>query len=65
MGLAPAGTYKGDLICVSLGCCAPVVLHYFKGDYLLIGELFVMWLMDGDMFSGIDWEARLFHFAII
>lgn len=60
MGLAPAGTNKGDLICILLGCCVPVVLRYFEGDYLLIGECFVMGLMDGEIFDGIDWEARLF-----
>ena len=64
MGHVPAGTNKGDLICVSLGCCVPVVLRYFKGDYLLIGECFVMGLMDGEIFDGIDWGARRSHFAI-
>ena len=65
MGLAPAGTEEGDLVCVLLGCCVPLVLRYTDGNYVLIGECFVMGLMDGEIFESPDWEECLFDFTIV
>lgn len=65
MGLAPKWTQVGDQVCVLPGCCVPVVLHYAEGCYSLVGECFVLGLMDGEMLDGSDWEAQLSDFDIV
>ncbi|KAF2028583.1 hypothetical protein EK21DRAFT_113751 [Setomelanomma holmii] len=65
MGLAPKWTQVGDQVCVLPGCCVPVVLRYTEGCYSLVGECFVLGLMDGEMLSGSNWEAQLRDFDIL
>jgi hypothetical protein len=52
MGLAPAHSQKGDLVCILFGCSVPVILRpqgRFPNDYYqLIGECFVYGMMDGE-----------------
>ncbi|KAH8749299.1 heterokaryon incompatibility protein-domain-containing protein [Hyaloscypha sp. PMI_1271] len=65
MGLAPKWTQVDDQVCVLPGCCVPVVLRYAEGCYSLVGECFVLGLMDGEMLDGSDWEAQLRDFDIV
>ena len=48
MGLGPTITEKGDLVCVLYGCPVPMVLWRVDSGYLLVGECFVLGLMDGE-----------------
>ena len=55
LGLAPAETQVGDLICVLLGCSVPIILRSLhqrpgkqKAPYVVIGECYVHGLMDGE-----------------
>jgi hypothetical protein len=51
-GLAPRQAEKGDIICVLWGCTVPVCLRK-KGDYwMLIGEVYLHEMMDGQVFMG-------------
>lgn len=65
MGLAPKWTQVCDQIFVLPGCCVPLVLRYVDGCYSLVGECFVLGLMDGEMLNGSDWEAQLRDFDIV
>lgn len=51
MGLAPGKTTAGDLICVPLGCCVPIILRRAEGSdlphYFVVGEAYVDGFMDG------------------
>ncbi len=65
MGLAPAGTKKDDHICIFLGCSVPLVLREVGEEFLLIGECFVLGLMDGEVLKGGDWETYVSNLTII
>ena len=39
---------EGDILCVLLGCSFPVILRPTNGYYLLIGEVYVDELMNGE-----------------
>jgi hypothetical protein len=53
MGMGPLNIKNGDLICVLLGCDLPLILRKTEGHYLVIGECFVLGLMDGDALQDI------------
>ena len=48
LGLAPPKAQDGDLICILSGCSVPVALRKVGTQCCLIGECFVMDLMDGE-----------------
>ncbi|RFU27148.1 hypothetical protein B7463_g9190, partial [Scytalidium lignicola] len=47
-GLAPAGTRKGDLVCILFGCSVPVVLRSRDDHFEVVGECYVHGMMDGE-----------------
>lgn len=65
MGLAPKWTQVGDIICVLPGCCVPMVLRPVEHYYSLVGECYVLGLMDGEMLNDSGWEANLRDFEIV
>jgi hypothetical protein len=52
VSFAPRATMTGDFICILLGCNYPVVLRRFgerrEHRYMLIGEVYVDWMMRGE-----------------
>lgn len=50
LGLCPAATTQGDLVCILYGCSVPVILrrHEDGGYFELIGEAYVHGKMDGE-----------------
>lgn len=49
MGLGPAGTQPGDVICVFLGGAVPWVIREDGDDDVLVGECYVHGIMDGEI----------------
>ena len=48
MGLAPMATYRGDQVCVLLGCQSPLVLRPCgHGIHKVVGECYIDGFMDG------------------
>ncbi|EPE30510.1 hypothetical protein GLAREA_03477 [Glarea lozoyensis ATCC 20868] len=47
-GVGPEGMRVGDLVCVVWGCDSPVVLRRLEDHYVLVGNCFVLGLMDGE-----------------
>jgi hypothetical protein len=52
LGLGPKMMRKGDLICVLLGSKVPFIMRKVDNHFILLGECFVLGLMDGE---AIDW----------
>jgi hypothetical protein len=48
MGIGPQKTRRGDLICVFPGCQVPLLLRKVDEHYVLVGECFVLGLMEGE-----------------
>lgn len=48
IGLAPADSQPGDLICILFGRCLPVILRQIEGHYIYIGETYFHEWMDGE-----------------
>ena len=49
VGLLPAHSKRGDLICIIFGAIVPFVLRKLdNGEYELIGEVYVHGIMDGE-----------------
>ncbi|EGP89585.1 uncharacterized protein MYCGRDRAFT_69322 [Zymoseptoria tritici IPO323] len=72
-GLAPAGSRKGDLVCVLFGCSVPCVLRLCQEDdgryyFEFIGEACVYGLMDGEAIAsltGAELELRSYDFRLL
>ncbi|CAG8961068.1 hypothetical protein HYFRA_00002610 [Hymenoscyphus fraxineus] len=47
--LAPADTSRGDFICLLMGCNYPVLLRRVASHYVLIGEIYVDRIMNGEI----------------
>jgi hypothetical protein len=47
IGLGPAATRVGDVVCVLFGCQVPFILRPENDHYRLVGECYVYELMDG------------------
>jgi hypothetical protein len=56
IGLAPATTQIGDVVCVFSGAMCPMVLRRAGNTYKFVGTCYVHGIMDGELFS----EGRLF-----
>lgn len=66
IGLAPIDTATGDSICVLNGSSYPVVLRRKDDHYILIGQCFVLGLMEGEAAEILDKEPdRIQHFNIL
>ncbi|KAK4158746.1 heterokaryon incompatibility protein-domain-containing protein [Cladorrhinum sp. PSN259] len=66
MGVGPVRMEKGDIVVVLLGCSVPVLLRKVNGGYILIGECFVLGLMDGEAIDNLrSGEAELKKFTIL
>lgn len=49
VGLAPAHSKSGDIICILFGADFPFIIREaIKGQYELVGEAFVYGIMDGE-----------------
>jgi hypothetical protein len=52
MGLVPAGTQPGDLVCIIFGAQTPFLLRpAVCGTYKIVGECYIHGMMDGEMVS--------------
>ena len=56
VGIGPDFTEPGDLICILLGCDAPVLLWKKgeEGKYMFVGEADVLGFMDGQGMDGLQ-----------
>lgn len=53
-GWAPKAARTGDIVCVILGCAAPVVLRKTEGArYQVVGECYMDGIMDGELLLGV------------
>ncbi|KPI34983.1 uncharacterized protein AB675_11923 [Cyphellophora attinorum] len=63
LGISEARPLKDDCVCVLLGCDYPILLRPTgSGEYLVVGQIFVHGLMDGESLLGSlppDWEIRM------
>jgi hypothetical protein len=48
MGFASEEVVEGDLICIPLGCCHPVILRKVEDHYINLGEAYVDGYMYGE-----------------
>jgi hypothetical protein len=48
MGIATQKVIEGDIICIPLGCCHPIILRRVKDHYINLGEGFVDGYMYGE-----------------
>jgi hypothetical protein len=53
VGLTPAHSRPGDIVCIIFGVTVPFVLRDVgKGEYQLIGEAYMFGIMDGEFVDG-------------
>ena len=57
-GVGPLGMQVDDIVCVIWGCDTPVVLRRMEDYYMLIGNCFVLGLMDGEVRRGFEAGLR-------
>jgi hypothetical protein len=51
LGLAPAHTNYGDIVCILMGCSLPVILRPVGTKFLVIGEAYIYGISDGEAMS--------------
>lgn len=54
MGIGPAATKPGDMICIILGTSAPFVVRQCRSEYRMIGTAYLDGLMFGEAMDGVD-----------
>lgn len=66
LGLGPRSMKNGDLVCVILGCEVPLVLRRVASHCVIVGECFMLKIMDGEAFKGskADEHVNLVEFDI-
>jgi hypothetical protein len=65
MGLASEKVVEGDLICIPLGCCHPVILRKFEDHYINLGEAYVDGYMYGEAMEMLErGELKLEEFEL-
>jgi hypothetical protein len=65
MGLASQEVTKGDLICIPLGCCHPVILRKVEDHYINLGEAYVDGYMYGEAMDMLErGELKLEEFEL-
>lgn len=66
LGLAPARTRLGDIICILLGCSLPVILRSSGRNFTVIGEVYVHGMSDGEAMKGLqESKYSLQNFCLI
>jgi len=63
MGLVPQVAYKGDIICILLGCTFPVVLHEVEDYQYFTGDAYIHGIMDGEALQG-EWQSTVRTFRL-
>ncbi|KAF7554585.1 hypothetical protein G7Z17_g2772 [Cylindrodendrum hubeiense] len=53
MGYGPE-CQKGDIISILHGCSVPLLLRPRKSGYIILGQAFVLGIMNGELFKGIE-----------
>lgn len=56
MGLASQEVIEGDIICIPLGCCHPVILRKVEDHYINLGEAYVDGYMYGEAMGMLERE---------
>ena len=64
VGLAPAGVQTDCIICILAGCRVPLVLQRVSNDYKLIGECYILGIMDGEVEGGSNVDRDVAEFNI-
>jgi hypothetical protein len=65
MGLASKAVVEGDLICIPLGCCHPVILRKVEDHYINLGEAYVDGYMYGEAMEMLErGELKLEEFEL-
>jgi hypothetical protein len=65
MGLASEEVVEGDLICIPLGCCHPVILRKVDDHYINLGEAYVDGYMYGEAMEMLErGELKLEEFEL-
>ena len=65
MGLASEEVVKGDLICIPLGCCHPVILRKVEDHLINLGEAYVDGYMYGEAMEMLErGELKLEEFEL-
>ncbi|KAH8750972.1 heterokaryon incompatibility protein-domain-containing protein [Hyaloscypha sp. PMI_1271] len=65
MGLASEEVVEGDLICIPLGCCHPVILRKVEDHYINLGEAYVDGYMYGEAMEMLErGELKLEEFEL-
>jgi hypothetical protein len=65
LDLGHSGVQAGDSICVLDGCKVPTALRQGDGRYILVGECFVLGLMDGEAAERVsNRQARIEKFEL-
>ncbi|KAL6411762.1 hypothetical protein AUP68_04136 [Ilyonectria robusta] len=54
LGMGPEGMRGGDLVCALLGCRVPFALRRFEQGYGIVGECFLVGIMDGEVVERIE-----------
>jgi hypothetical protein len=53
MGYGPE-CQSGDLICILFGCSVPLILRPQDGGYIILGQCFVLGVMNGELYRDAD-----------
>jgi hypothetical protein len=65
MGLASEEVVEGDLICIPLGCCHPVIIRKVEDHYINLGEAYVDGYMYGEAMEMLErGELKLEEFEL-
>lgn len=65
MGLAPKDTLEGDIICVPLGCCHPMIFRQIDNHYIVVGEAYLHGYMYGKAIDMLEnGELKLQQFEL-
>jgi len=63
-GLGPKGLKKGDNVCVLFGSKAPLLLRKVEDHFILIGECFVLGMMNGEVAEKVQNGAPVTTFEV-
>jgi len=65
MGIATQEMIEGDIICIPLGCCHPIILRRVEDHYINLGEAFVDGYMYGEAMDLLErGELKLEEFKL-
>lgn len=65
MGLSSREAREGDIICIPLGCCHPIILRKEENHYINLGEAYVDGYMYGEAMEMLErGELKLEEFEL-